>query len=311
LPVTAEENQKYQKFVSGKAKDLGIFDFDPNTIIWHYTNGPGFLGILQSSKIYATQVSSLNDKTETKYASDLFKDAIKQVIEEKKDDPVANGFLQKVLEYVKDDPESPTHGASKFFVACFSAEEDSLDQWTRYGRPNGYAIGFYARGFFREATSTIYRVIYDRELQKRVAKEIADATLNFFLEGLTGDRLNSPDDWAKDFFLAWDEWVYKLAPLAKDPKWKSEREFRLVHELKVEDFPTVQFKQRQTMLGRYIVLDTPSWVKRRAALLPIAKIMIGPGSHPSFTSISARLLLEQMGYMNVPVEMTTVPLQDP
>ena len=179
MPVTAEENQKYQKFVSGKAQELGIFDFDPNTIIWHYTNGPGFLGILQSSRIYATQVSSLNDKTETKYASDLFKDAIKQVIEEKKDDPVASGFLQKVLEYVKDDPESPTHGTSKFFVACFSAEEDSLDQWTRYGRPNRYAIGFYARGFIREPTSTIYKVVYDRDLQKKVAKEIADATLNF------------------------------------------------------------------------------------------------------------------------------------
>jgi hypothetical protein len=312
MPVTPEENQKYGEFVVAKAKDLGILDFDPNTIVWHYTNGAGFLGIIQSSTIHATQVSSLNDRTETKYASDLFKVAITKLMEEKKDDPVAYGFLQKVLEYVKDDPVSPTHGSSKFFVTCFSAEEDSLDQWIKYGKPNGYAIGFYARGFVRDPTSTIYKVIYDRQLQEKATKEIAEATLNFFLDGLTGDRLKSPEDWAKDFFLAWDEWVYKLAPLAKDPKWRSEMEFRLVHELKVEDFPKVQFKQRQTMLGRYLVLDTPAWVKRRAALLPIAKVMIGPlGNHPSFTAISARLLLEQMGYMNIPVEVTTVPLQEP
>ena len=46
----------------------------------------------------------------------------------------------------------------------------------------------------------------------------------------------------------------------------------------------------------------------RAALLPIAKVTIGPNNHPSFTAISARLLLKQMGYMNIPVEVTAVPL---
>jgi hypothetical protein len=39
-------------------------------------------------------------------------------------------------------------------------------------------------------------------------------------------------------------------------------------------------------------------------LLPIAKVIVGHGNHPAFTSISVRLLLEQMGYFNVPVEVT-------
>ncbi|MGA9814839.1 MAG: DUF2971 domain-containing protein, partial [Terriglobales bacterium] len=242
---------------------------------------------------------------------DLFKRSIKQVMEEKKDDPVAQNFLQEVIEYVKDDPDSPQHGASKFFVACFSAEEDDLTQWDRYGKPNGYAIGFYARGFWREATSTLYKVVYDRAVQEKTSKEIADATLRFFVEGLTGDRLLDPKKWAEEFFAAWDEWVYRLAPLAKDHKWKAENEFRLVHELKVQEFGQVRFKQRKTMLGRYIALDTPSWLKRRTPLLPIAKVMIGPGNHPSFTTVSARLLLEQMGYEGVPFEVTRVTLQTP
>jgi hypothetical protein len=95
-----------------------------------------------SSSIRATQVSALNDRQETKYATDLFKSAIERLIEEKKDDETARTFLHKVLEFIKENPAQPTHGTSKFFVACFSGEESDLNQWTRYGKKNGYAIGF-------------------------------------------------------------------------------------------------------------------------------------------------------------------------
>jgi hypothetical protein len=310
MPVTPEENQQYFKFVAAKANEFGAFDYKPDTIVWHYTDGPGFLGIIESSTIFATQVAFLNDRNETKYGTDLFKKSLAQVIEEKKDDPVASDFLHKVLEYVRDDnPENPTHGTSKFFVTCFSEVEDDLSQWDRYGGKNGYAIGFYARGLWREPTSTLYKVLYDRTIQEKVSKEIANATVDFFQAGLVGERLQDPEKWAKEFFEAWDEWVYKLAPLAKDSKWRAESEFRLVHELKVQEFGQVRFKQRNTMLGRYIPLDTPSWLKRRKPLLPIAKVMVGPGNHPAFTSVSVRLLLDQIGYENVPVETTKVSLQ--
>ena len=65
------------------------------------------------------------------------------------------------------------------------------------------------------------------------------------------------------------------------------------------------------MLARYLPLSTPAWVKRRTPLLPIAKVMIGPGNHPAFTKVSVSLLLDQMGYTNVPVEVTHVSLQRP
>jgi hypothetical protein len=311
MPVTREENDKYGTFVITKAKEIGLFDFQPEDIMSHHTDGPGFLGILQSSSIHATQVASLNDRHETKYATDLFKISIQQLIEQKKDDEIARTFLHKVLEYVKEDPTTPQHGTSKFFVTCFSGEEDDPIQWDRYGKRNGYAIGFFARGLWREPTSTIYRVVYDRARQEKVSMELAEATLAFYLEGLKGERLQDPGKWAEEFFLAWDEWIYKLAPLAKDTKWKAENEFRLVHELKFSEFSQVQFKQKETMLARFLALTTPAWVKRRTPLLPIAKIIIGPGTNTAFTRVSILLLLEQMGYSSVPVEISRVTLQIP
>jgi hypothetical protein len=157
---------------------------------------------------------------------------------------------------------------------------------------------------FSPPNSFLYRVIYDRAKQEQATKVLAEATLRFYREGLNEERLKDPDLWAREFFQAWDEWVYRLAPLAKDYRWQSESEFRIVHELNVSEFPKVRFRQRKTMLSRYVVLEFPHVVKRRASLLPIAKIMIGPGNHPAFTRVSVKLLLEQMGYPDIPVEIT-------
>jgi hypothetical protein len=157
----------------------------------------------------------------------------------------------------------------------------------------------------------LYKVIYDRAVHEKLSDELAEATLAFYLEGLRDDRLQDPDKWADEFFLAWDEWIYKFAPIAKDDKWKAEREFRLVHELKAEEFSQIRFQQKKTTLGRYLPLMTTSWVKRRAPLLPVAKVMIGPGNHPAFTRVSVALLLEQMGYPTIPIEITQVAQQRP
>jgi hypothetical protein len=198
---------------------------------------------------------------------------------------------------------------SKFFVVCFSGEEDDLTQWEQYGKQNGYAIGFYARGLNREPGSTLYRVIYDERKQEKAARELAEATIQFYLDGLTGERLENREQWARDFLTAWDEWVYKLAPLAKAWKWRAENEYRIVHELKLAEFPLVRFKAKSTMIARYVPLDTPSWMPRRAALLPVAKIWIGPGNHQQTSKISIGLLLDQMGYTGITIEASTIALQ--
>lgn len=311
MPVTPQENETYRTFVSQKAQELGCFNFKPDDIVWHYTDGPGFLGILQSATLYATQVASLNDMNETKYATGVFQNSVTKLLEEKKDDVTARVFLQRVLDIVRENPATPGHATSKFFVTCFSGEEDDLTQWDRYGNKNGYAIGFYARGLYREPTSTLYKVVYDKQQVEKTSEDIAKATLNFFMEGLSGERIQNPDTWADEFFHAWDEWIYRLAPLIKDPNWKKENEFRIVHELKYEEFGQVRFKQKNTMLARYLPLSTPQWVRRRVSLLPVARIIIGPGNHPAVTRASVLLLLEQMGYANVAVEVTQVALQRP
>ena len=58
---------KYQEFVSQQVKQLGSLDFDREVILWHYTNGGGLLGILETGTIFSTQASCVNDITECRF----------------------------------------------------------------------------------------------------------------------------------------------------------------------------------------------------------------------------------------------------
>ena len=69
MPVTPQENDAYGEFVRKTAAELGVLDLKGQEIVWHYTDGVGFLGILQSSTLHATQVAALNDSKETEYAT--------------------------------------------------------------------------------------------------------------------------------------------------------------------------------------------------------------------------------------------------
>jgi hypothetical protein len=306
MHVTPEENEAYRRFVSKLATELGVFDLSGVETVWHYTDGNGFLGILQSGRIYATQVSALNDSKETEYATDLFRDEVKKAIIEQAEKSDVVSFFESILEQVKEGPDGPTQGISKFYVTCFSARPDDLNQWSKYTKasPGRFAIGFHPNGLNREPNSTLYRVIYDRAKLEDAVKRVVYATRDFYFSGLTGERAENPQEWARLFYLAWDEWIYKLAPLAKDQQWESEGELRIVHELKVADFPDVRFSQKKSSLARYLPLDFPCLVKERVSRLPIAKVMVGPGENQASTRISAILLLEQMGYPNVPVEIS-------
>jgi hypothetical protein len=67
MPVSAEQFQKYQKFLEEQAERLGSVKYDLNTLLWHYTSGQNLIKIVESGRLYSTQVSCLNDSSEMRY----------------------------------------------------------------------------------------------------------------------------------------------------------------------------------------------------------------------------------------------------
>jgi hypothetical protein len=312
MPCTEEEIVKFRAFTRQVSTDAGLMDFDVNKTIWHYTNGAGFLGIIESGAIRATQVAVVNDSTETVYATRLYRAAVRQLQKEMVGDEMAEELLQGVLDETAESADMPGHADSKFYVSCFTDLEDNVQQWRDYGNgENGYAIGFRARGLLVDGNTAVVRVNYDTELHKRIADQAARLTLQFYLEGLVGERTNDPAKWGKEFFAAWDQAIYRLAPIAKDASFSQEREYRMVHELQSYDMPFVRYQQKAHMIGRYIDLKPNGWEGLRVPRLPIVKVMIGPCRHKGISKRTVESLLQQMGYTKVEVLTSERPMQQP
>jgi hypothetical protein len=314
MPIKDEEFAKYREFTQAMMKKLGALDFDGETVLWHYTNGPGLLGILESGQIHATQVACLNDSTETTYATNLFDAAIKKASIPLAPDDVAQVLLKYINNQLKVDVGQQGSSPSKFFVACFSTQRDDLSQWRAYsdrGGENGYSLGFKARGLFVGPNSLVVKVNYEKALHEVLADEVAEATIRFFREGLETDPTRNPEQWSEEFFTAWDEQIYRLAPLIKDEGFQSESEFRIVHELQLNEIHLVRFRQKRTLLSRYMPLTFPVWAGNRVPILPITEVIVGPARQRDVSKISTQILLVQMGYRDFAVDVSRRPLQLP
>src|SRR5579859_3956399 len=91
---------KYQKFLMEQAVRLGAFKFDPDTLLWHYTNGQSLLKILESRTLYSTQVSCLNDSSEMRYGQTLFKKALTEALSKFAGDDRVKQFAARYIKQI-------------------------------------------------------------------------------------------------------------------------------------------------------------------------------------------------------------------
>ena len=163
-------------------KILRMTDEHPD-VLYHYTNLGGLNGILQSRRLWATDIRYLNDANELSYGIAEMCNLLEHIAIEMPDLTgdalVKYGTLEQPGEHVPDhsDPEAlgPAHRAvyaaavslaalidsskpqppvdwmvANGYVTCFTEKADSLGQWRGYAGGGGFAIGFQ-----REALSNL------------------------------------------------------------------------------------------------------------------------------------------------------------
>ena len=141
MPVHIDDLALYRAFVDNQIESLQCLKFDPDRVVWHYTSGAGLLGVIESGTLWATQVSCLNDSTEVRYGSKLFRDALVKLRQSMPPDPEVEQMLDQSTSALLEDPSTPSHAPSMYFVTCFSEHEDDLRQWRAYsGGENGWSL---------------------------------------------------------------------------------------------------------------------------------------------------------------------------
>jgi len=281
--ITQEEMLKFSAFIEEQIKYLKVLEFNDQEIIWHYTSGDALLRIIETGTLHATQVSCLNDSTEIRYGAKLIREAFTNIHTDAKEEKL---LLDRIMKATVEEPAAPTNLPSAWFVTCFSQEKDDLSQWRAYsGGENGYAIAFLASGFFNRG-SIVARVNYDEKQHKQVAENVAYSTMLFFKQGLSarsaGEAPPNIDAWITEFLGVLEKIIERLATMVKDPGFRGENEYRIVHELQAHEIGQL----------RFMAPDLWSWKKVGALSSRPGRLMSGPrftaGPQPKSSSTSFR-----------------------
>ncbi|MGD0236206.1 MAG: DUF2971 domain-containing protein [Syntrophorhabdales bacterium] len=149
------------------------------SIIYHYTDDKGALGIIESQSLWATHHRYLNDPNELS----IFRDVLNQWRRsQKRISKSAWEWVEFLLGIYLSGQELDPESASLYdaYIVSFCNDDgDRLSQWRAYGKGGGYAIGF-------------GRVELDQMLQQ----EEKNRTINeYFLTDVSyGKRDSIPND---------------------------------------------------------------------------------------------------------------------
>lgn len=309
-PVSSIERDEYFKSVFDILQKIGR---PLPSVLWHYTTGTSLIKIIASSEIWATHISCLNDHRELRLSSALLSEALERYAKANALSPDDQVLLDEAVKGLAGD----TGHTSWWFVACFSEAKDDLSQWRAYGSgEGGYAIGFNAQELSRICASDksyIAPVQYDPDIQTSVADEVASQTFTYFRKGRHLRSTEAVDEWVQTFLQAWAAATTFLGPIAKHRAFGGEREWRIVRQLRPDDFPRMKYIQRESMMSRHLPLRIggPFVGSAGKKLMPIAEIMVGPNRHKEVSRVSVGDLMRTFDYPDDKrnVTLSEVPFQ--
>ena len=284
-------------------------------IVFHYTSLEGLLGITQSASIWGTNILYLNDTSEFSYAKSLLSSELKRFCEVNQDfnkkikfEESPGYFFFNILEEKIDELLPSEHFS--FYVCSFSEECDLLSQWRGYCKNgSGFSLGFSLGSLKKciaKAGFSIKPCIYEEGRQIEEINVLLKNTSDRFIREI-GSAANKEMAWdTKSKYIAVDfmsEFI-KLAPFLKHPKFKEEREWRILASLKT-DYVTslINFRPGNGMVVPFIEIPLPMEADR----LLINEVFIGPTNERQLSMASVDLLLKSRNVNCKKVNCSTIP----
>jgi hypothetical protein len=313
--IPQEQDNAIQAAVWGLIKASHRSLHLPGTL-YHYTDAAGLKGIIESGAIRATHLAFMNDASEYLHAVSLLQRAIDQALTTERDS-LRLSLLNEIREPVAlTRPED----VGPYFVTCFSAAENSLNQWRAYGRgEGGFSIGFDAIQLDQRIikfNGMLSPVNYDLSDQAKLVDDLLQWGLSEYQKLAINVPLDQRDEHRKHWAHMFLWRAGAAAPIIKNPAFIEEREWRLIQmPLFKED---IRFVPRATGLSPFTELrlgDPQNGLPERSVRLgrglpdrlPVVKLWSGPGRATDTSLLAGRTLLEQMNYDGVNLEASKIP----
>lgn len=314
-PIPPDEDAEISKRVWESIKGFHQNIPLPKTF-YHYTDAAGLKGIVESGTLRATHIAFMNDASEYLHAVSLLADNISDA-KKRLSDPLQIKLLEEIGPPVAATRPQDT---APFFISCFSAKVNSLNQWRAYSRgEGGFCIGFDTAKIDSKANEQFFFLspaIYDRDQQAKWVREFLDWALIEYVR--VADKHRAEEDehrrsWAH--MLLWR--ATSAAPIMKNPAFAEEEEWRLIHILQSKW--DVRFLPKPVGLVPFVELKlgtpqtgppAPQIARLGRPLpdkLPINVLWSGPGRATDTSLLAGRTLLEQFNYDGVHLEASKIP----
>lgn len=264
-------------------------------LLSHYTTLAGFIGIIESNRLWASNASFLNDKMELLHGLQAAQTAVNGKAKLAEDRWLA--AMVEVLTELKND------GLLNTYISCFCPQSDVLSLWRGYGGgQQGISVTFEGIKLEKwlakskaEPSAVIYAKVstvskFRAELKKELKEEVE-------WEDLLGEEYT-----AEEVKKNVKKLMSKLLPRFKHLGFKDEREFRFVVHKRGNN--EVKFRVKNSTIVPYVELGVGS------IRLPITSVTIGPSSDMLLTKKSVEVFLRANGYQDVEVCTSEVPYRD-
>jgi hypothetical protein len=266
------------------------------TTVYHYTGLRGLIGILSDHAIHASNYAFLNDATESKYAREKalnFVDSLDRSTAVREE--FATRLRGRLNQY-----------RSNLYVASFCREPDLLSMWRGYAGAHHsprFSIGLHIdSGAENDSLNVIHGpwncgpVAYIEDQQERWftagTRTIHESLLSsdLAIAGLLGKRCGLH--------------MLLMMPFLKHQAFSEEKEWRAIQE--ADD---VQDAEIDAARGCLFLNYRPRW-KTHPERLPVNQILVGPTPDPKLVLARVHLLLEKLGYADIPLSYSKIPFRD-
>jgi len=281
------------------------------THLFHYTNDVGLQGILSSNRLWATNISFLNDASELIYACDLVNVTLEECME-KYDSNIVKEFLGRSMKTF-----NAFDGFYDAYVFCFCEDDDLLSQWRAYGtRGGGYAIGIQSK-FIGMRTPLanpvdflLRKIIYKPEEQKNLIEKLILELSDLLCDVAKMYGEEGGNEAIPHFCHSLRDQIAEYLICFKSPAFKEEKEWRVIYvSALLEGLDRIEFRASRGNIVPYVELDISPSVGVNSNKIPIGKIVHGPTLHPVITKKSLNLYLRKLGYAFVGVLGSNIPLR--
>jgi hypothetical protein len=250
--------------------------------LYHYTSATGFMGIIESGRIWASHFDHLNDPRELRYGEDVVLGEAKAIAAAWPKESLRRGFVE---DFIMNYPRVRLTEVAGVYLASLSQARDQLSQWRAYGRDgSGFSFGFRSLPLPKPdnwpADVVLVKCEYRRESLRECAQRILVTVAEAF-EGFSKTPVGAPGGDEAIYDQAWKSLFIQIGqeiPRFKNRFFAEEQEWRLVViPMSGREKEIVKVRTSASGLRPYIEIDLAGPGRR----LDLAEIVVGPGQRPA------------------------------